>query len=147
MNISTAVTRTPKWYLPIVIVALLWNLLGCLFLAIELFAQDAAIASMTEPQQEWVRSTPGWIYVIYAIGVTTGVAGSIGLLARKTATTTLFAISLVAVVLLQGYTMGIAGGLAVMGPSGLIMPAVVVVIAALLFGLSRFGKKAGWLSR
>ncbi|MCH2402158.1 MAG: hypothetical protein MK364_23775, partial [Pirellulales bacterium] len=68
MNISTAVTRTPKWYLPIVIVALLWNLLGCLFLAIELFAQDAAIASMTEPQQEWVRSTPGWVYVIYAIG-------------------------------------------------------------------------------
>ena len=147
MNISTAVTRTPKWYLPIVIVALLWNLLGCLFLAIELFAQDAAIASMTEPQQEWVRSTPGWIYVIYAIGVTTGVAGSIGLLARKTTTTTLFAISLVAVVLLQGYTMGIAGGFQVMGPSGLIMPAVVVVIAALLFGLSRFGKKAGWLSR
>ena len=147
MNISTAVTRTPKWYLPIVIVALLWNLLGCLFLAIELFAQDAAIASMTEPQQEWVRSTPGWIYVIYAIGVTTGVAGSIGLLARKTATTTLFAISLVAVVVQMTYTMGIAGGLAVMGPSGLIMPAVVVVIAALLFGLSRFGKKAGWLSR
>lgn len=52
MNISTAVTRTPKWYLPIVIVALLWNLLGCLFLAIELFAQDAAIASMTKAQQE-----------------------------------------------------------------------------------------------
>ena len=147
MNISTAVTRTPKWYLPIVIVALLWNLLGCLFLAIELFAQDAAIASMTEPQQEWVRSTPGWIYVIYAIGLTTGVAGSIGLLARKTATTTLFAISLVAVVVQMTYTMGIAGGFEVMGPSGLIMPAVVVVIAALLFGLSRFGKKAGWLSR
>ena len=147
MNISTAVTRTPKWYLPIVIVALLWNLLGCLFLAIELFAQDAAIASMTAPQQEWVRSTPGWIYVIYAIGVTTGVAGSIGLLARKTATTTLFAISLVAVVVQMTSTMGIAGGFEVMGPSGLLMPAVVVVIAALLFGLSRFGKKAGWLSR
>ena len=147
MNISTAVTRTPKWYLPIVIVALLWNLLGCLFLAIELFAQDAAIASMTKAQQEWVRSTPGWIYVIYAIAVTTGVAGSVGLLARKRWATLLLAISLVAVLVVQGYTMGIAGGFQVMGPSGLIMPAVVLVIAALLFGLSRFGKKAGWLSR
>ena len=146
MNDSTPATPAPKWYVPVVILALLWNLLGCVMFAFELFALDMAIASMTEPQQEWARSTPGWIYVIYAIGVTTGVAGSIGLLARKTATTTLFAISLVAVVVQMTYTMGIAGGLQVMGPSGLIMPAVVVVIAALLFGLSRFGKKAGWLN-
>ena len=147
MNDSTAVTSTPKWYAPVAIVALLWNLLGCVMFALELFAQDAAIASMTPAQQEWARSTPGWIYVIYAIAVTTGVAGSVGLLARKRWATLLLAISLVAVLVVQGYTMGIAGGFQVMGPSGLIMPAVVVVIAALLFGLSRFGKKAGWLSR
>ena len=127
--------------------ALLWNLLGCVMFAIELFAQDAAIASMTKPQQEWVQSIPAWIYVIYAVAVTMGVFGSFGLLLRQAGTTVLFAISLVAVVVQMVYTMGIAGGLTVMGPSGLIMPAVIITAATLLLGFSRFSRKAGWLGR
>jgi hypothetical protein len=147
MNKSTTATPAPKWYVPVVIVALLWNLLGCVMFAFELFAQDAAIESWPEAQQKWARSIPAWIYVIYAAAVTMGVAGSLGLLLRQRGTTVLFAISLVAVVVQMTYTMGIAGGLAVMGPSGLIMPAVVTSIAILLWGFSRFSRKAGWLSR
>ena len=34
-----------------------------------------------------------------------------------------------------------------MGPSGLIMPAVIITAATLLLGFSRFSRKAGWLGR
>ena len=43
----------PGWYWVIAIVALLWNLTGCTFFAIELFVLEKMIESMTLEQQEW----------------------------------------------------------------------------------------------
>ena len=83
-----------------------------------------------EPQKEWARSIPGWIYFVYVVAVSTGVAGSIGLLLRKGWTTLMFAICLVAVIVQMFYTMIISGGLKAIGPSGLIMPSLVIAIAA-----------------
>jgi hypothetical protein len=138
-------SAVPFWYWVIAAVALLWNLLGCLFFAVEMFAQEAAIESMTEPQKEWVRSIPGWIYLVYGVAVSTGVAGSIGLCLRKGWTIPLFAICLAAVVVQMVYTMLISGGLQAMGPSGLIMPSLVIVIAAVLLWYSWFARSRGWL--
>ena len=136
----------PLWYWIIAVVALLWNLLGCLFFAIEMFAQEAAIESFTDEQKEWARSTPGWIYAVYALAVSTGVLGSIGLLARQRWSVAMFAISLAAVLVQMIYTMLIAGGLQAMGPTALIMPAVVIAIAAALLWISWFALKRGWLA-
>jgi hypothetical protein len=135
----------PFWYWAIVGLALLWNLLGCLFFAVEMFAQEAAIQSLTEPQKEWARSIPGWIYFVYGLAVTTGVAGSIGLFLRKGWTIPLFAISLAAVIVQMAYTMLIGGGLQVMGPSGAVMPSLVIAIAAALLWFSWFARSCGWL--
>jgi len=126
-------------------VALFWNLLGCLFFAVEMFGQEAAIQSMTEPQKEWARSTPGWIYIVYGLAVTTGVAGSLGLLLRKGWTIPVFAICLAAVIVQMAYTMLLGGGLEVMGPSGAVMPSLVIAIAAALLGFSWFARRSGWL--
>ena len=49
----------PGWYRVIAIVAVLWNLLGCTFFAMELFSQEAMLEQMTPEQQEWARSFPG----------------------------------------------------------------------------------------
>lgn len=135
----------PFWYWVIAVVALLWNLLGCVFFATEMFAQEAAIQSMSEPQKEWARSIPGWIYVVYGLAVTSGVAGSIGLLRRKAWTIPLFALCLAAVVVQMAYTMLIGGGLKVMGPSGAAMPTLVIAIAAALLGFSWFARSRDWL--
>ncbi len=103
------------------------------------------IESMTDEQKEWARSTPSWIYVVFAISVSTGVAGSICLLMRNKLSVPLFSASFAAVLVQMLYTMLIAGGLQVMGPSGAVMPALVVLlsIAWLLFSL--FSKRKGWL--
>ena len=133
-------------YWIIAVVALVWNLMGCAFLSMEIFAQEAMMKSMTEDQKAWARSIPRWIYFVYAVAVSTGVAGSIGLFLRKDWTITLFAICLVAVLVQMGYTMVIAGGLRVMGPSGAVMPSVVVVIAVALLGFSWFASSRNWFA-
>jgi|SRR5580765_1724770 len=132
------------WYWVIASVALLWNLLGCTFFAMELFAQEAMMKSMTEEQKAWARSTPRWIYFVYALAVSTGVAGSIGLFLRADWTILMFAICFVAVMVQMVYSMIIAGGLKVMGPTGAIMPTVVIVIAAALLWFSLYAKSQNW---
>ena len=129
-------SAVPLWYWLIAAVALLWNLLGCAFLGTELFAQEAMMESMTEDQKEWARSIPAWIYFVYGLAVSTGVAGSIGLFMRKSWTIPMFAICLVAVIVQMVYSMIIGGGIQVMGPSGLIMPALVIGFAAVFLWAS-----------
>ena len=137
-------SAVPVWFWVIAAVALLWNLLGCTFFGVEIFAQEAAIASMTQAQKEWARSIPRWIYFFYGAAVTTGVAGSIGLFLRKSWTIAMFAVCLVAVIVQMFYTMIIGGGLQAMGPSGLVMPSLVVGIAAALLWFSWFARSRGW---
>src|SRR4029450_10987546 len=94
----------PVWYWVTAAVAVLWNLLGCAAFGMEIFAQEAMMAAMTEDQKEWPRSIPGWIYFVYGLAVTTGVAGSIGLFMRKRWTIAMFAISLGAGIFHMFYT-------------------------------------------
>ncbi len=137
----------PRWYWAIATIALLWNLMGCAFFGVEVFAQEAAMESMTQAQKEWARSIPRWIYFVYGLAVSTGVAGSAGLFLRKGWTVATFAICLVAVIVQMVYTMIIGGGLQVMGPSGLVMPSLVIGFAAALLWFSWFARTRGWFGQ
>lgn len=134
----------PFWYWAVAAAALLWNQMGCVMFGIEMFAQETAMESMTQEQKAWVRSIPRWIYVVYGVAVSSGVAGSIGLFLRKGWSIAMFAICLLAVILQMVYTMILGGGLQVMGPSGLVMPALVIGIAAILLWFSWFTENCGW---
>ena len=149
MNFGTSQRKSgvPRWYWAIATVALLWNLIGCAFFGMEIFAQEAAMESMTQAQKEWARSIPRWIYFVYGLAVSTGLAGTIGLFLRKGWTITMFAICLVAVIVQMVYTMLIGGGLQVMGPSGLVMPSLVIGIAAALLWFSWFARGRGWFGQ
>ena len=144
MNEQTK-TSTPIWFWVVAVVALLWNMMGGMIFLTEVFAQESMLESMTEPQKEWARSTPMWIYVVFAIAVITGLAGSVCLLMRKRLAVPLFLVGFVAVVIQMVYTMLIAGGLQVMGPSGAIMPAVVVTLALVWLLFSLLSKSKSWL--
>jgi hypothetical protein len=144
MNEQTK-SSTPIWFWVVAVVALLWNIMGGMIFLTEVFAQESMMESMTEPQKEWTRSTPMWIYVVFAIAVITGLAGSVCLLMRNRLAVPLFIVGFVAVVIQMVYTMLIAGGLQVMGPSGAIMPAVVVTLALVWLLFSLHFKSKGWL--
>ena len=138
-------TVVPTWFWVIAAVSLIWNILGCVIFSSEVFAQESIIESMTDEQKQWVRSTPRWIYLVFTISVSTGVAGSIFLFMRKKLSVPLFAISFAAVLIQMVYTMLIAGGLQVMGPSGALMPTVVITLAVVWLWFSLLSKGKGWL--
>ncbi len=135
----------PPWFWIIAVAALLWNIMGCGVFLSNVLALETVIESMTEEQKEWARSTPIWISFVFAISVSTGVVGSICLLIRKKLSVPLFAISFFAVLIQMVYTMLIAGGLRVMGPSGAVMPAVVVTLALAWVLFSLLSKGKAWL--
>src|SRR5688500_9698215 len=110
----------------------------------EMFAQEAMMESMTLDQKDWARSIPSWIYFVYGLAVATGVLGSIGLFLRNHWSVALFAVSLEALLVQMGYTMIIGGGLQVMGPSGLMMPLLVIVLSGALLWFSWFSKSRSW---
>ena len=119
--------------------------MGCAAFGMEIFAPETMLEEMTAEQQEWARNVPGWIYIVYALAVFTGVGGSVGLLMRRGWSALLLAISLVAVIIQMSYTMIVAGGLEVMGLEGAIMPAVVVLFAGFLAWFSRWARGRRWL--
>ncbi len=120
--------------------------MGCAAFLMEVFAQEAMMESMTEAQKDWSRAIPRWIYFVYALAVTAGVAGSIGLFMRKAWSVPLFVLCAVAVIVQMVYTILIADGLKVMGPSGLVMPVLVVVLATALLWFSWLAKGKRWLT-
>ena len=142
---SETKSAVPTWYWVVAIVSLLWSLMGCAAFSMELFAQDAVMESMTEEQQKWTKSIPGWIYVIYAVAVTTGTGGSVGLLMRKRWTVSLNAICLVSVLTQMGYTFIIADGIEVLEGADLILPVLVIGIAGVMLWFSRSARAKGWL--
>ena len=135
----------PAWYWAVAIVALLWNLMGCAAFAMEVFAPEAMMETWTDAQKEWGKSFPVWVYIAYGGAVFTGMAGSVCLLARKPFAIPLFGICLVAVLTQMIYTMLIAGGLQIMGPSSAVMPLLVIVLTGVFLWFSNFAKTKQWL--
>jgi len=126
----------------------LWNLLGCAFFGMELFAQEAVMESMTEPQKEWARSIPGWIYFVYGPGrVNRGGGKHWPVPAKGLDHLDVRNLPRGGDCAKMVYTMIIGGGLQVMGPAGLVMPSLVIGIAAALLWFSWFARSRGWLGQ
>ena len=67
----------------VAIVALLWNLLGCLAFFSDLRLSPDDLARLPEAQQALYAARPGWAVAATAVAVFGGVLGSIGLLLRR----------------------------------------------------------------
>lgn len=126
-------------------VALVWNLIGMTFYYMEVTAAPEALASLSQAQQDFLTGKPVWATSAYAIAVTAGVLGSLFLLLRKAWAVPMFAASLAGIVLQNVHAFLLAGGLEVWGPTGLILPGVVLVIGIGLLLYARRARRRGWL--
>ena len=101
-------------------------------------------AGMTAEQAQLYLSLPIWITLVFAVGVFAGAAGSIALLLRKAVALPIFAISLI------GYLLLFAGdvyyGVFNSIPEQLAILGLVVAIAAVLLGVTRFAQVRGLIS-
>lgn len=136
---------TPKWYLPVTIVALLWNAFGCFAYLSDVTMSPEAIAKLTPAQQQMYASRPAWAVAATAIAVWFGAAGCLGLVLRRRWATGLLLASLLGVIVQDLALFLLSGAAAAAGPVAYVLQGCVLVVSILLVWLARTAAARGWL--
>ena len=136
----------PRWWLPITILALLWNLFGCVAYLMDVRMTPEQIAALTPAQQELLNGRPAWAVAASAIAVWGGALGSLGLILRKRWALPVLIASLLGV-LGQDFAMFVLADVtAVYGIVPLVLQCIVLLIAIGLILLARRGIARGWIA-
>ena len=135
-------TATPLWFRIAAFVALVWNAFGFFMFLSSVGAFGDPMQGMSEVERAAAANIPPWITAVFGIGTFTGLAGSLGLLLRRRWAWPLLLISLVALLLLEGWVLFLSGAVAVFGVA---IPITVVVGALLLAWLAHAAGRRGWL--
>lgn len=138
--------NTPAWFKFVAVLALLWNLLGCIAFFSDLRLSPEDLAKLPEAQQALYAARPGWAVAATAMAVFGGALGSIGLLLRKKWALPVFVLSLLGIIVQDMGLFVLADGLRLAGPVAVVMQAVVLAVGIGLVLLSRKGIACGWLS-
>ena len=136
----------PKWFMIVSTIGLLWNLLGVAAYLAQVTMSPEAMAALPADQRDIYASTPAWANGAFAIAVWAGAGGSLALLLKKSVATPLLVASLLGVLIQMFHSFFLSNSFEVFGPGGLIMPAMVLIIACYLLWLSTRAKANGWLS-
>lgn len=138
-------TRRPLWLVLPATAALAWNVFGLWqFGGFLTQTQRSLMAQgMTEAQALAYTSLPGWMTLVFAIGVIGGTLGCALLLGRRNLAVPVLAVSLAGYIALFGGDW--AHGLFDILPMQLAILSTVVAISAASLGLSLFAKNRGIL--
>lgn len=137
-------TASPKWFTPVAILALLWNLLGASAYLMDVTLSPEAVAKMGEAQRTMYASRPSWFVLAYASAVWFGVAGSLALLRRKRWAKPLFLVSLLGLIAQDVALFSrpeVRADLMV-----ILLQGLVLVFAASLLMLSRKSEREAWVT-
>ena len=126
-------------------VATVWNLLGVATYLMSVTMSPTAIQAMPEAERALYQNIPAWVTSSYAIAVFGGTIACVLLLLRKSWAVTLFALSLLAILLQMAYTLFVSPLLAVRGAAGAILPLCIIAAAVGLLWYARDARKRGWL--
>jgi hypothetical protein len=136
----------PGWFWAAAIAALLFEIIGCFFFAVEARMSAAEIAALPLDQRAMLDARPGWFYVAFGLAVGVGLLGSIGLLLRKTWAAPALLASLIFAIL-QFSSIVIVPAMRDVTPSdALAVPIVVIICCYGIWQLARLAKRRGWLS-
>ena len=138
--------KAPKWYMPVAIVALLWNLIGCAAYLADVTLTPEDVAKMSAAQQALYNSRPAWAVAATAIAVWGGAAGCVGLILRRRWATPLLIASLAGLIVQDIGLFGMTDVVAQEGPKVLVLQGLVLLIAIGLVLLARKAAARGWLA-
>lgn len=113
----------------IAVILLLWNMIGMAAFIMQYTADLSALARTDPYTARIFAQMPGWVWIAYAVAVGAGTLGAILLLLRKAAAVWPFLTSVIAIVAQFGYSFLGTDMLAVKGPTTMIFPAVILLIA------------------
>ena len=140
------VTAIPGWFKVVAILALLWNLLGVMAFVGQMLMKPEQIAELPLAEQNLYAATPIWATLAFAIAVFSGALGSLALLMKKAFCYQLFVLSFMGVVVQMFHAFFISDSYQVYGPSGTIMPIMVLVIALVLVRFAAKANNNNWFS-
>ena len=143
MAATVAPAASPSWFRIAALVAVLWNAFGVFqyLSAVGLFGDP--LASLPEAQRAAAEAIPAAVMGAFAIGTFAGLIGSLGLLLRKQWAWPVLLVSLVALVVLEGWIVFLSGHREAFG---LGIPITVTLGALLLAWLAHHARQRGWLS-
>ena len=143
-------TSPNKSFLIIGILALLWNIMGLFQFILAAFMQDIMLETYRETytaqQMELFLNTPTWYYIVFGICTITGVAASIALLLKNKIAVPFFLVSLLTVLVVQGFWILGTQAIALLGMEAVVMPMIVVVTSIFLYFYSKGAQQNNWLS-
>jgi hypothetical protein len=135
----------PKWFVPVAILAMLWNLMGCIALAGDLMLSAEDIARLPPEQQAMYAARPGWAVLATGAAVIGGLLGSLGLALRKRWARPLLVLSLVGLIAQDIGMFGLTDAVRSAGPAPLLLQGLVLAIAIGLVLLARRAVHRGWI--
>lgn len=132
----------PAWFRVAALLAVLWNAFGVVMYLSSVGLFGDPMAGLNETERAAASSVPAWITGAFAIGTFAGLIGSVGLLLRKAWAQPVLILSLVALLVLEGWIVFFSGFLETFG---LAVPIMVSAGAVLLAWLATHARSRGWL--
>ncbi|MCG1036729.1 hypothetical protein [Polaribacter sargassicola] len=129
---STNINKPAKSFWVISIIALIWNILGVIAYLGQAYMTDEMKAALPQEQQTLYENIPFWVTAAFAIAVWGGLLASILLLMKKSISKIVFIISLIGIVVQMFYNFFLTKAIEVYGPSGMIMPILVLIFGIFL---------------
>jgi hypothetical protein len=136
----------PKWFLPVVIIALLWNLMGCAAYLSDAMLSAADIAKMSDAEKAMLAARPVWAVGATAVAVWLGALGCLALILRKGWAVPLLWLSLLGVIAQDIWLFAIAPDTGLVNGAVYGLQGLVLVIAVALVWLASKAKASGWLT-
>lgn len=139
---ASQATNVPGWFRIAALVAIAWNAFGVIMYLSSVGLFGDPTAGLSDAERAAAESIPDLIIGAFAVGTFAGLIGSIGLLLRKSWARPVLLLSLVALLVLEGWI--VASG--TVSVSGYAVPVMVTLGAILLAWLATHARGRGWLS-
>ena len=138
--------KLPIWFWLITIFFILWNIMGVISFFAHTFISQEALDQLPANEKALYAEYPLWTSVVFAIAVSGGLLGSIGLILRKKWAKIAFIISLFGIIPQMIHNVFFTKSTEVYGPGqAMTMPIMVIVFALFLIWFANFCIKKEWL--
>lgn len=127
------------------ILAVIWMLFGCLSYLGHVTMSAETIASLPPGQAEMMRTTPAWVYGLFAIATWSGLAGAVLLFFKRRIAVPLLLLSLVAAVAQFASIYLLYDALRLTGTAGVIFPVLIIALGFFFWTYARSAAANGWL--
>jgi len=142
----TTTTKPAAWFWIVSGFALLWNLMGVMAYLSQVTMSEETFHELSQNEQDLITSVPTWATGAFALAVWGSLLACFTLLAKKKIATLLFIIGFAGALVQMFHAVFLSDSMDVYGPTGMIMPVLVLIIGLALILFSKKSTAKGWLS-